>query len=326
MKGHYKDLHGDGAVINHNLRTNKLSAFLGNGDELAKHVPGLSSIGITDIPRVRSEKVLRRIMEVFSWVTTAQCILLSSVYELEQPAVDALKAQIPFPAYVIGPCIPDLKLEDRLPREALQHDGADYLQWLDSQPRASVLYVSQGSFVSVSRDQMDEIAAGLCDSKVRFLWVGREESSRVKELCGDLGMVVPWCDQCKVLSHSSVGGFWTHCGWNSIKEGVFFAGVPFLTLPIVIDQIPNSKLVVDDWKIGRRVRSKSREGIADLVRRFMDPQDEESREIRRRARVIQEVCRNSVGEDGSSEAGINAFIGKIISGQRDEAIPNKLVV
>ena len=31
-------------------------------------------------------------------------------------------------------------------------------------------------------------------------------------------------------------------------------GIPFLTFPIIFDQILNSKLIVEDWKIGWRVK------------------------------------------------------------------------
>ncbi|KAK1398672.1 hypothetical protein POM88_008535 [Heracleum sosnowskyi] len=76
-----------------------------------------------------------------------------------------------------------------------------------------------------------------------------------------------------------VGGFWSHCGWNSTKEGVF-AG---LTLPILSGQFTNSKMVVEDWKIGWRVKRPTavetlvtRVEIATLVKGFMDfPRNED---------------------------------------------------
>ena len=93
--------------------------------------------------------------------------------------------------------------------------NVDYLNWLDHQPSMSVLYISLGSFLSVSCTQMNEIVTALNTSGVCYLWVVRGEVSWLKEKCGDRGLVVPWCDQLKVLSHPSVGGFWSHCGWNS---------------------------------------------------------------------------------------------------------------
>ncbi|KAK1590997.1 hypothetical protein Q3G72_000532 [Acer saccharum] len=131
-----------------------------------------------------------------------------------------------------------------------------YLQWLDSQPAGSVLYVSLGSFLSVSSTQMDEIVAGVRNSGVRFLFVARGEhlTDLFKDGCGNIddqmGFVVPWYDQLRVSSHSSVGGFWTHCGFNSTLEALY-AGVPMLTFPIIWDQVPNSKQIAEDWKVGR---------------------------------------------------------------------------
>ena len=78
------------------------------------------------------------------------------------------------------------------------YNDPNYLQWLDSQSMGSVLYISLGSFLSISSAQMDEIIVGLRNSDVQFLWMVRGEASWLKENCGDMGMVVPWCDQLKV--------------------------------------------------------------------------------------------------------------------------------
>ncbi|XWS53385.1 hypothetical protein CRYUN_Cryun11dG0152800 [Craigia yunnanensis] len=184
----------------------------------------------------------------------AKYLLFPSIYELETKSVDTLKAEFPFPVYTIGPAIPHLKLGNNS-SSSLGESELNYLQWLDRQPGNSVLYASLGSYLSVSSAQMDEIAAGLNDSSVRFFWVVRNETSRMKEACSDQGFVVSWCDQLRVLLHPSIGGFWSHCGWNSVREGIF-AGIPFLTFPLVGDQKLNSKQVVEDWKIGWRVKKQ----------------------------------------------------------------------
>ena len=77
--------------------------------------------------------------------------------------------------------------------------------------------------------------------------MARGETLRLKDKCGDKGMVIPWCDQLKVLSHFSIGEFWSHCGWNSTLETVF-AGAPILTFPLFLDQVPNSTKIVDERK------------------------------------------------------------------------------
>uniref|UniRef100_A0A2N9G0R2 UDP-glycosyltransferases domain-containing protein n=1 Tax=Fagus sylvatica TaxID=28930 RepID=A0A2N9G0R2_FAGSY len=198
------------------------------------------------------------------------------------------------------------------------HNDPNYLQWLDSQSTGSILYISLGSFLSVSGAQMDEIVVGLRNSDVRFLWVARGEASRLKESCGDMGLVVPWCDQLKVLCHPSIGGFWTHCGWNSTLESIF-AGIPMLTFPLFLDQLPISRLIVEDWKIGWRVkRSKvgsemfvTKEEISELVQRFMSVESGESKELRERARGLKDICRQAIIEGGSSYTNLDAFVESI---------------
>lgn len=68
--------------------------------------------------------------------------------------------------------------------------NVDYLNWLDHQPSMSVLYISLGSFLSVSCTQMNEIVTALNTSGVCYLWVVRGEVSWLKEKCGDRGLVV----------------------------------------------------------------------------------------------------------------------------------------
>ncbi|RVX23026.1 UDP-glycosyltransferase 87A1 [Vitis vinifera] len=288
------------------------------GDERVDYIPGLSSTLIADFPPLlhNHNPVLARIVQAFSCLPRAHCLLLTSVYELEAQVIDALKSIFSSPIYPIGPVIPYFKLGDSS-SVTTGSDNLNYLQWLDSQPCHSVLYISFGSVLSVSSAQTDEIAAGLRDSGVRFLWVARGEASRLREVCGEMGLVVPWCDQLKVLSHSSVGGFWTHCGWNSTVEGLF-SGLPFLTFPIALDQFSNSRAAVEDWKIGWRVKRQAgvetlvlREEIAELLKRFMDLESHEGKEMRRRARKVQKICEEATANGGSSETNMDAFTREI---------------
>ncbi|XP_031112187.1 UDP-glycosyltransferase 87A2-like [Ipomoea triloba] len=218
------------------------------GDEMVDYIPGVSSMLVKDLPHIFHAKppgpaMRPHLLRAFSAAHKAQYLLFTSVAELESTAIEALRPKLQTPIYSIGSAIPYFNTN-----YTDQSCGPDYLTWLDAQPACSVLYISQGSFLSLSAEQLEEIVAGVQDSGVRFFWVARENTERLRERGGKKGLIVPWCDQLRVLCHRSVGGFWTHCGWNSIKEGAF-AGVPFLAFPIGLDQLTNSKQIVEDWKI-----------------------------------------------------------------------------
>ncbi|OEL12958.1 UDP-glycosyltransferase 87A2 [Dichanthelium oligosanthes] len=239
-------------------------------------------------------------------VKAARFVLFSSFYELEAGVIDSLMSVSPSPLmYPIGPCIPYMTLQEQ---SAMARAEEDYFTWLDSQPAGSVLYVSLGSFLSVSHSQLAELAMGLAASHVKFLWALRGElHSSVLQLLGDSnGILVPWCDQLKVLCHCSIGGFLTHCGMNSALEAVF-AGVPMLTLPIALDQPTNSRLIVDVWKIGFCLKEKmqtegliGREEIALAVKNMMSVNASDSKEVGTRANLLKEASCRAIEESGSS--------------------------
>ncbi|KAE8660195.1 UDP-glycosyltransferase 87A1-like [Hibiscus syriacus] len=277
-------------------------------NEQVDYIPGVSSTRLLDLPDFNGgiyPLILKQILGCVSSVRKADYLLFPSIYELESRTIDALKAELSLFIYAVGPCIPYLNL--------IPCDRAYCLQWLDRQPCNSALYVSMGSFLSVSSAQMEEITAGLRGSGVRFLLVAREG---ISDGCGDKGLVVPWCDQLRVLCHGSIGGFWSHCGWNSVREGVF-AGTPFLTFPLLADQNLNSKLIVEDWKIGWRMKQHgsvtTRDHISDLAKTLMDSEsDDEVQRMRRRARELREKCLKATGRHGSSETNISSFLDNIL--------------
>ena len=92
-------------------------------------------------------------------------------------------------------------------------------------------------------------------------------------------------------------------------------GLPFLTFPIIFAQILNSKLIVEDWKTGWRVKQDmgmdnlvTRVEISRIVQKFMNLENDEVKETRTRASKFQQVCQHAVTKGRSSETSINAFI------------------
>ncbi|KAI3917362.1 hypothetical protein MKW98_027281 [Papaver atlanticum] len=303
-------------------------------DELIDYIPGVSPIRLADLPPPLDhsrQQTLSGVLAGVSAVRKAKCLLITSHHELEPQVTNTLMEVLPIPVYPVGPSIPFSVIVENDPNTTKMHKHINmeehkYLKWLDCQPENSVLFVSFGSFLSTSSEQMEEIQAGLRESGARYLLVSRcgQGHTNYSVDDGDVdntqGFVVSWCDQLRILCHSSVGGFWTHCGWNSTLEGVY-AGVPMLTFPVGLDQPTNSKLIVDDWKNGMKVLKEvganklvKRDEITMTVKKFMNSSgnDEESIKMRTRSTELKESCRNALAKGGSSDINLNEFIKTIL--------------
>ncbi|KAJ0782970.1 putative UDP-glucuronosyl/UDP-glucosyltransferase [Helianthus annuus] len=194
--------------------------FSGNMEELVDYIPGVPPTRVADLVTVfngKGKEVRAVTLQAILMSAKAQFLLFLSVYELEAQVIDALKSELSIPIYVIGPAIPYFRLNN------MQNDqnAPKYVRWLDRQPLASVLYISQGSFLSVSDAQLEEIIAGVHDSGVRYMWIARDEKTRFKCENDEKGLVIPWCDQLRVLCHGSIGAFWSHCGGIQRRKVLF---------------------------------------------------------------------------------------------------------
>ncbi|KAF3793872.1 UDP-glycosyltransferase [Nymphaea thermarum] len=300
------------------------------GEEYVDYIPGVPRIRLADLPTMFHSStgvdLMRWVKESFRMVPKATWLLLNSCEELEASAVDAIRSLLPARVHPIRPfTLPPSPSQEKAGFVASYRAEVDCSAWLDGHPPNSVLYVSLGSFMSVSAPQVVEIAFGLRASGCPFLWIAREQDWLEKEDFGGKGLVVSWCRQMSVLSHRSVGGFFTHCGWNSTTEGIS-AGVPFLTFPIAVDQTCNSKMIVEDWKIGLRVRGSNmgggddelvgREKIAEMVREVMDLDRKSSKEMRRRGRELREALNRAGERAGSSDASFNSFLNQVKAKRR----------
>ncbi|PKI38729.1 hypothetical protein CRG98_040842 [Punica granatum] len=212
------------------------------------------------------------------------------------------------------------------PLPPLDHETGIGLAWLDDQLSQSVVYVSFGSRTAISRNQMRELGEGLLSSGFRFLWVvkdkkvdrddgeeldmvvGRELMTRLRER----GLVMKsWVAQNEILRHHAIGGFVTHCGWNSIVEAIW-NGVPILAWPQHGDQKINSSLVLrsgigiweERWGWPITEPAVKAEKIAARIKEMMC-----NELLRSRARAMKEAARNAIAIDGSSTKGLMELIG-----------------
>ncbi|CAN6309553.1 unnamed protein product [Urochloa humidicola] len=201
------------------------------------------------------------------------------------------------------------------PRAGAERDPI--LRWLDGRPVGSVVYVCFGSTCALGESQLRELAAGLRASGRPFLWViptagGGGGAVAREERASSHGMVVAgrWAPQAEILAHGAVGGFVTHCGWNSALEAVC-AGVPLATWPLRAEQFVNEAFLVEVLRIGVRVREADdveavvpAGAVARAVGRLMGDErggGEAAATARRdRARELGVAARAAVMEGGSS--------------------------
>lgn len=131
------------------------------------------------------------------------------------------------------------------------------------------------------------------------------------EEIGDRGFVTGWCPQEEVLGHAAVGGFLTHCGWNSMMESVC-SGVPMLCLPFFADQNLNCRYACVEWGIGVEIEGDvKREEVGFLVRELMD--GERGEKLRRRAVEWKEKAAAAVAGGGSSYLNLERLINEVLT-------------
>ncbi|KAL0370098.1 UNVERIFIED_CONTAM: UDP-glycosyltransferase 86A2 [Sesamum angustifolium] len=301
------------------LRLNGHFGCIDTREDKIKYIPGVESIEPKDLTSFLQEmdttSVCHQIIfKAFMDVKTADFVLCNTVQELEHETISALQQKIPF--FAVGPVF--LTGFTRTTVMTSLWAESDCSRWLDSKPQGSVLYVSFGSYAHVAKADLIEIAKGLLLSKVDFIWALRPDTvssdeqtplpDGFMEETGDRGMIIPWCCQTEVLAHPAVGGFLTHCGWNSVLESIWFQ-VPMLCFPLYTDQFTNRKLVINDWKIGinlcDKVRLTSVE-VAEKINQLMVGKIGD--EVRVSIKNVKSTSEKALAAGGSSEKNIDRFI------------------
>ncbi|KAJ7979159.1 Glycosyltransferase [Quillaja saponaria] len=306
-------------------------------------LPGLPLLAIRDLPSFLVPSNINTNAYAFGLSSTQEqvqlldnetnpIILVNTFDSLEPEALNSIDK---FNLIAIGPLIPSAFLDGKDPSDNsfggdLFHvSNDDYKQWLDLKAESSVIYVSFGSLSELSKKQKEEIARALLDTGRPFLWVIREKEKDKKENESEeeelscrqeleqQGKIVKWCSQVEVLSHTSLGCFLTHCGWNSTMESLV-SGVPVVAFPQWTDQATNAKLLEDLCKTGVRVEVNE-EGIVESeeIKRCLElvmGSGERGEEMRNNAKKWKKLSREAVKEGGSSDKNLKCFVDKVSGG------------
>lgn len=250
-------------------------------------------------------------------------MIMNTFHELEAEYVGLLKMSWHMRVWLVGPVsLCNQGLLDR-GSEAPAHVSHQCLKWLDSKEPGSVLYVCFGSLGKFTPMQMREIASGLFGSGHQFIWVVKSSGETPPLVDEEKGLVVDgWAPQVLILNHPAVGGFMTHCGWNSSLEGIT-AGLPMITWPLFAEQFFNEKLIVEVLRVGVSVGFKQccmdmerrkvvkGEVIEVAVKRLMGG-EVEAVERKKRAKELSKKAKMAFGQGGSSHSDVSGLIQELV--------------
>lgn len=199
----------------------------------------------------------------------------------------------------------------------------DILTWLDTCGDNKVVYACFGSQAVLNNRQMEGLALGLEKSGARFIWSIKEPTNEHVE--GDHWALPPgfedrvagtgrgliirgWSPQVMILSHRAVGAFLTHCGWNSIIEGLV-AGVSMLAWPMAADQFLNSILLVNELKVAVKV-CEGAESVPDSTElaRAVTLSVSENWAARERVTELRRAAVEAIKPGGSSAKNLDALV------------------
>ncbi|CDP00732.1 unnamed protein product [Coffea canephora] len=289
--------------------------------------PSVLPIVLVDIPLW-----IHRFLQCARGYRKAKGILINTFTELEPYAVDSFNLSESSPEiYPVGPILNRVQY--------VSHDvQSGIMEWLDGQPPGSVIYISFGSLGSLQIDQVKELANGLERSGYRFLSCLRRpppkntivdfpsEYENYRDVLPDgfldrtshVGKVVGWVPQLAVLSHAAVGGFISHCGWNSTLESIW-CGVPLATWPLESEQQLNAfqlvvelelsvEITLDYSSMDKNQALVTAEQIETGIRKVM----ESDSEVRKKVKEFSDKSRRSMKQGGSSYESLESLISKML--------------
>ncbi|CAJ1950205.1 unnamed protein product [Sphenostylis stenocarpa] len=238
-----------------------------------------------------SASEVRDLERITTMISASQAILYRGCYEIDGEHLHARQQKSEKPVIPIERGIVD-GCKDKI------------FEWLDKQAPKSVVFVGFGSELKLSKDQVFEIAYGLEESELPFLWALRKPSWAINdedflpagfvERTSNRGVVCKgWVPQREILTHSSIGGSLFHSGWGSVIETLQFGHI-LVVLPFIIDQPPNARFLVEKGlaiEVNRNEDgSFTRKDIAKSLRKAMV--SEEGKKIRSNAEEAAAIVGN----------------------------------
>ena len=236
--------------------------------------------------------------------------------------MDALSTTLPN-LYPIGPLqlilnrLPENPL-DSIPY-SLWKEETECLKWLNTHKPNSVIYVNFGSITVLTKQQVVEFGWGLANSNYPFLWVIRpdlvigESANLPPEFVAETkerSLIISWAPQEDVLNHPSVGGFLTHCGWNSITESLT-SGVPLICYPYFAEQQTNCRFACNEWGVGLEIENNvNRDQVEEFIRELIE--GEKGKKMKNKAMEWKKLAQEATVPQGSSSRNLDALVNQLL--------------
>jgi UDP:flavonoid glycosyltransferase YjiC (YdhE family) len=290
-------------------------------------ISGLRSFRLSDHIHVikttnPNDVMIKYMIEIENKCRRGFAIVFNTSNELEGDAMNILDSMFPS-LYTIGPFVSFLNQSPHNHLTSLDSslwkEDTKCLEWLEPKAPGSVVYVNFGSITVMSPEKLLEFAWGLANSKKPFLWIIRPDlviggsvvlSSEFVNEISDRGLIASWCPQEKVLNHPSIGGFLTHCGWNSTIESIC-AGVPMLCWPFYGDQLANCRFICNELEIGIEINSDvKRKEVKKLVNELMV--GEKGKKMKEKAIELKKKVEEDTRPGGCSYMNLDQVIKNVL--------------
>ncbi|CAK9223432.1 unnamed protein product [Sphagnum troendelagicum] len=288
-------------------------------------IPGFPPILPIDLPgpfkqgAANAKFPVQGLVANFKKLKEATMVLVNTVDELESGIIVGLQKF--HEILTVGPLLLSHNNKSLFKVDAKENDC---LQFLIQQPRSSVLYICFGTIFTLPTKQLNELAVGLEASGVRFLWVIRTPKGEDGNLAPDIATFLPegfmertkdrglvytsWAPQIQILAHPAVGGFLTHCGWNSIMESISM-GVSMIAWPLWADQMLNARFCVDVLNIAIAVDKKEIVGAEEVERVVLLLMEDGTNDIvRKNVKELSKVVGRAIEPGGSSRKNLDLLV------------------
>lgn len=306
-------------------------------DTIIDWIPGMKNMRLRDLSFDMSTMDPNNVIVNFSMElmerskTASTATIIHTFQALEKDVLEVLSTMFSGPVYAVGPFHNLLK---NIPQHEnhLNHisvnlwkEDMECLEWLTTQKPNSVLYINFGSITHLTHQQLVEFAMGVSNSKQPFLWIIRSDlvmgdaailpAEFIEETKGRC-LLSEWCPQEEVLDHPSIGGYLSHCGWNSTIESLS-AGVPMLCWAYAGDQLTNSRYICSEWLAGLCIdKFVTRDEVETLVRELMV--EEKGKQLKMNAIKWKKLANEATDTHGSSSKNLQKLLEKILSTVKED--------